>query len=206
MMKINVLTNLLISIFLEILVIYVNGIPEDLNALIERGEQLKTASSQIIKRHSDTTHGSLLLQVITTELHNLEGTLNQIKREFSNATKHSIEMDQAEQSLLTYSNVVDEELQFLNEVYSSLTDANSTGNELIDYGHRLVVEMETIIAKHTDPNDANQIEIKILRLHLNDIKEKINLVRDEQNPNKLHQYEKKLFDNERKMYKILVRL
>lgn len=183
-----------------------NGIPEDLNALIERGEQLKTASFQIIKRHSDTTHGSLLLQVITTELHNLEGTLNQIKREFSNATKHSIEMDQAEQSLLTYSNVVDEELQFLNEVYSSLTDANSTGNELIDYGHRLVVEMETIIAKHTDPNDANQIEIKILRLHLNDIKEQINLVRDEQNPNKLHQYEKKLFDNECKMYKILVRL
>ena len=176
---------------------------KDIDVLIERGDKQLAEAHKLIADHKNNSR-SHLFDVLGREIKELEYKLAQMKTLVKNATKRTSKINYMQEGLLSVTNRIGVELEFVEEVYANHNAANKTANELIEFGEKLVTQAKAEIAKH---QGHDHFAVRSLEYEVRDIERAIkSLQAHSPVPGKFNYTEQTLVRHEKTLRALLARL
>ena len=117
--------------------------------MVERATELEEMAHRVVQEYKNQSKTHLLsaLEHEVAVLSKLASELKSFSNSSSNTTTRTHEINQLEERLLHHENRVNEEIDFINAVFSVNETTKST-NELIAYGKKLVEDAVLILNLH----------------------------------------------------------
>lgn len=134
----------LIAALCAVTVLGLEPFSKDVDGLIERGKYLIEETNKIIAEHQANERGHLLMQVHSelADIERLVKELGQLEAKANTTSYIRLRFNLLEEQLLHSEHRLDEELDFLYEVYKNHNATSKNSDELLEYGAVLIKEAQ----------------------------------------------------------------